>query len=234
MNKKILIVEDDKILAANLESICSFSDFDCINSIERDVIFDLVSRSAVDFIIMDLGLPNDDGIDIIHGIRKINQIPILILTGRTTIDDCVKGLEAGADDYMTKPYAGAELIARIKTIFRRVGVSLTPHNVECHLIRFGASEFNPATRTLKSKLSDRVLTEKEAALFTAICVYGGKIDRHAAYETVFNKKWHPGDRQLDVHISNLRQKLSDSSGIQNTIKSMRGLGYKLIFDYVIY
>jgi len=229
--KNILIVEDDEILSANLVDICNFVGFDSLISIKRDFIFEQISQGKVDFVIMDLGLPDVDGMDIIYGIRKINQIPILILTGRTSINQRVKGLEAGADDYMTKPFASVELIARIKTIFRRVGVDLPPHIKNFKSIRFGNTEFDLMTRTLKSVKSSRVLTEKEALLFSCICSNGGKIDRYAAYETVFKKIWSPGERQLDVHISKLREKISDVSGLQESIKSMRGLGYQLCFDY---
>lgn len=229
--QKILIVEDDAGICDLLKMTCRFAGFEPVTTLDRDVIAAEINGGDVDICIMDLGLPGDDGISIIHRIREYSDIPILILTGRSSVNERVRGLEAGADDYMIKPFAGIELIARIKTIMRRTGKAVDKRERDFTQIYLEKAVFDVATGEIVIGKTSISLTEKEQLLLVAMVRGGGMIDRQAAYEIVFRKPWQPGDRQLDVHISNLRRKLAKLFGENETIRSIRGLGYELAMTF---
>lgn len=227
----ILIVEDDAAIRDLLTDILKNTGFFLRTAIRRADIIEMIDSGRCRAIILDLGLPNDDGIAIAKLIRKQSDIPIIMLTGRVGIHDRVLGLDAGADDYILKPFAAEELIARLKAVLRRI-----PENTrtsDCRIIRLNESTVDLTNRTITGPLGSDLFTLQELRLLLALVDSKGPLSRPAAYRSVFKRPWQPEDRSLDVHIASLRKKLRKTSGSANMIMTLRGEGYEIKADITI-
>ena len=168
--------------------------------------------------VLDIGLPLIDGLSICQQLRRNgNNIPILMLTARDSIDDRVRGLEVGADDYLIKPYDLDELSARIRALVRRAAGRADP------VIVRGDLRISPATREVVYRGVPVILSSKEYALLAALAERQGVVwSRAQLEEKLYNWDNGVGSNAIEVHIHHLRKKLSDSA-----IKTVRGVGYLL-------
>lgn len=194
----------------------------------------ILAEHAVDLILLDLRLPGEDGMQIARKLRDESNIPIIILTGRLDEADRVMGLELGADDYLTKPFSPRELLARIRTVLRRVKSGTPPvGRQDAHrAYRFGGWELNLRTRRLTSPQGKRVeLTNGEFSLLTAFLASPQRIltreqllELSRMYDDVY-------DRSIDVQILRLRRKIELNPSEPEFIKTERGAGY--IFNVTV-
>jgi len=179
--------------------------------------------ASFDAVILDLGLPDMDGLEVLRGLRSSarGDIPVLILTARDAVDQRVAGLDAGADDYILKPFQLAELDARLRAVLRRPGKRLQP------VYRYEALSFDTASRTARHHQAMIELTPREAAVFEELVRTGdGIVVRDALCERLFGFGEDVSPNALEAIVSRLRRKLS-AAGSAIRIESMRGIGYRL-------
>ena len=216
---KILLVEDDKDLSKALGKILIINKYDVDYAYDGLMALDFLNYSSYDLIIMDVMMPNMDGITAIKKIRNIkNMTPILVLTAKSMLDDKIEGLDSGADDYLTKPFQMAELLARIRALTRR---SKSIPSLEIGNIKLLEGDYTiTALKSIK-------LTNKEYKLMELL-IHNKNIYLNS--DRILEAIWDIDDdidvNVLFVFISNLRKKL-EQIGANYKIKSKRGIGYRL-------
>jgi DNA-binding response OmpR family regulator len=171
-----------------------------------------------DLLILDLGLPRVHGLQVLKNVRqKGKKVPVLIITARDGVDDRVNGLDAGADDYLVKPFSMSELGARVRALLRRSAGQADP------VFRNGEVELNPLTREVLCKGKEVTLSQREFAILESLIRHPGTVISRASLEqSVYAWGQEVESNAVEVHISNLRKKLTPK-----LIKTVRGVGYKL-------
>lgn len=176
-----------------------------------------------DVIILDLGLPDIHGLDVLKRLREWTQVPILVLTATDGEDDKVAALDAGADDYLTKPFGGAELLARLRVLLRR-SIAAEPQAV----CRLGKVVVDLVDRRVTRDGEDVHLTAKEYALLRYLLAHRGKVLTH---RQLLREVWGPNHEEdthyLRVHLTHLRQKIGDDNPDRRIIRAESGLGYRI-------
>ncbi|HEX8347897.1 MAG TPA: response regulator transcription factor [Actinoplanes sp.] len=222
---RILVAEDDEHVADALT--------DALRQHGHTVLWKADGGEAVeaaeetDFVLLDLGLPTLDGYEVCRRIRATSMIPIIALTARSEEIDRVMLLQAGADDYVVKPYGFRELLARIEAVMRRTTQTVTftePATPEVPALVIGALSID--VRVRKAHLTGRplALTAKEFDLLALLAAEGGAVlTREHIIEQVWDENWFGSTRTLDVHVGTLRTKLGD----KRWIETVRGVGFRL-------
>ena len=183
-----------------------------------------VAHQAPDGIILDLGLPDLNGIEVIRRLREWSKVPVLVLSVREGEDDKITALDAGADDYLTKPFSGRELLARVRAVLRR-----TPTAAEPAVVRIGDIEIDQAARRVRRAGAEVHLTAKEYALFQLLALHRGRVVTH---RQILRELWGPNAEEnthyLRVHMTHLRQKLEADPHAPRHLKTEAGIGYRLV------
>jgi two-component system OmpR family response regulator len=181
-------------------------------------------------VILDLMLPDEDGFELARELRARSDLGIVMLTGRTDLVDRIVGLELGADDYVTKPFDERELLARVRSVLRRMAAPDREQAGERSVARFGGWTLDLSAYELTAADARPVsLTEHEFRLLAALVSHGRRVlTRDAILENVFGRSWTPDDRSIDVLVAKLRRKLDDDARNPKVIKTVRGAGYRLI------
>ncbi|MFN2329699.1 MAG: response regulator [Chromatocurvus sp.] len=216
---KLCLVEDDTALSAVLTEGLVAADY-CVHQSYSGVdALRLLNSTSFDLAIIDIGLPDMSGIDVIRRLRRSGSaMPILILTARHSTDDRVLGLDAGADDYLAKPFDFDELLARLRAILRRASGALV-NVLECGPVRL-----EPATQTATLADQPLQLARREFMLLRLLLENAGRIVTRDRLETELYGWLDPiGSNAIEVHVHHLRKKL----GAQR-IRTMRGVGYMLV------
>ncbi len=213
---QILLVEDDYSLAQGLKTSLTHEGFAVNHLTHGKQAVNSVRTELPDIVILDLGLPDMDGNEVLKQIRKISaELPVLLLTARATLNDKVKGLDAGADDYLAKPFEIAELLARLRVFERRL--SSTKHSD----LTIGGVSLNLANHEVT--LSDETLglSRREYMLLKALMENAGRIQTREGLESkLYSWGEEVASNTIEVHIHHLRKKLPE-----NFIKTVRGVGY---------
>jgi len=179
-------------------------------------------RDVFDAVILDLMLPDMDGLDVCRQIRARDEIPILMLTARGDAMDRVVGLEMGADDYLPKPFEPRELLARLRSILRR----RTGERTSSEVLRFGRLEIDTDARQVRLDGEPRVLTSYQFALLHALAQRAGRVmSRETLMDLVSHDKLEAFDRSIDVHISRIRAAIEDDPKKPRRVITVRGAGY---------
>ena len=224
----ILVVEDDEYTRDSIVRSLHAGGFRTRCCLQRADILAEVAEGACAALLLDVELPGDDGVSIATEVRAGFGIPILMLTGRVGIQERVRGLEAGADDYLLKPFARDELVARLRAALRRASMPTAPDRQRIEVAaQVGDTRLVLATRTLTGPRGTQRLTERETRLLVALCHSEGPLSRLLSYRALFQRDWDPLDRSLDVHVSNLRRKLQAVSSHPGIVATLRGQGYEL-------
>jgi len=223
--KRIVIVEDDPDVARTIEHV--LADFGFFTAWCRSA-GDLLRRLRVlapDLCIVDLGLPDMDGLDVMQRLRQVSSCGILILTGRSHVSDRVMGLELGADDYMLKPFEPRELVARVRSILRRRELTSAPPGEGARQVaEFAGWRFVLANNTLVSPAGQElVLSTSEAELLKVFVTSPNRILQRE--QLMGARDLSPSDRSIDVRVSRLRRKLEPDDQSQAFIKTVYGAGY---------
>lgn len=175
-------------------------------------------------VLLDLGLPDIDGLTVLRRLREWTTVPVLVLTVRDGEDDKIAALDAGADDYLTKPFSGRELLARLRAVLRRVQAA-QPETV----VRFGDVELDLAARTVTRAGEDAHLTGKEYDLLRVLVQHRGKVVTH---RQILRELWGPQAEEfthyLRVHMTHLRQKLEPTPSQPKHLRTEAGIGYRLV------
>jgi DNA-binding response OmpR family regulator len=213
----VVLIEDDGAIASSLESGLRASGMTV-----RHFAYGLeaLQASTPDVYLVDVGLPDIDGFEVVRRIRERSDTPVIILTARGEEIDRVMGLEIGADDYVTKPFGLRELIARIRAVVRRSG---GPESME-RLVEVGALRIDVERRLVHVADSVVELTAKEFDLLTYLATRPGVVHRRTdIMEAVWDEHWYGPTKTLDAHIASLRKKL----GHPEWIEAVRGVGFRL-------
>jgi len=181
----------------------------------------LHGREPVDVVILDLTLPDSDGLDVCRQIRDRSDSPILMLTARGDPMDRVVGLEMGADDYLPKPFEPRELLARLRAIVRRSRPGARPD-----VLRYGRLEIDRGAREVRLDGTPRPLTSYQFALLLALAEHAGRVmSRDALMDAVKGEQFEAFDRSIDVHVSRIRAAIEDDPKKPRRVITVRGSGY---------
>ena len=227
MKQHFLLAEDDENLGALLSTYLNSKGFQTkwVKNGEEAISYYHSFNNAIDFIILDVMMPDKDGFSVAKEIRLTDKkTPILFLTAKSMKDDKLKGFEVGADDYLTKPFAMEELIARIHAIIRRTGDSSL---VKDERLSIGSLDFDPNKSILYTKEGEKKLTTKDNALLTLLVRNINEVlDRQATLRAIWGDDNYFNGRSMDVYIAKLRKLLSEDPNIE--IMNIHGIGFKLI------
>jgi DNA-binding response OmpR family regulator len=217
---RILVVDDDEVTLDFVELGLCYEGFEVVRALDGLEALKQVERRRMDLIVLDLNLPSLDGVDVCRRLRERDTTPIIMLTARADVDERVAGLEAGADDYLPKPFKFKELLARIRAVLRRRVAS------DQAILRYGPLLLNRDTREVELDGRPVALTTRELDLLEALMLQPRRVMPRAA---LLNRVWgtdYLGDGNLiEAHISALRQKLDDRD--RRLIRTVRGVGYAL-------
>ena len=227
MGKTVLIIEDEQ----NIVDILSFNlgreGYDTLEALDGPTGLQLALEQNPDLILLDLMLPGMDGFEVCRRIREAgSSVPIVMLTAREEEDDKVRGLELGADDYITKPFKNRELIARVRANIRRVDMTSAPPASSAPA-GAGRVTVDEERATIYKDGRPMELTQREYDLIRYLAARPGKVfSREALMEHVWNYEGYVGDvRAVDVAVRRLREKLEDDPANPRFIKTKRGMGY---------
>ncbi len=177
-----------------------------------------------DVVVLDLGLPDVDGSDVLRMIRGVSQVPVIIATARDDDDEIVRLLDAGADEYVVKPYSGAELEARVRALLRRSAVA-GPSNT----LVVGGLTVELRSRTVELDGEAVALNRKEFDLLAFLAAKVGEVvSRQELYAEVWRQPYGGADKTIDVHVSWLRRKLGETAADPRFLHTVRGVGIKLV------
>jgi two-component system copper resistance phosphate regulon response regulator CusR len=217
-------VEDENDIQSFLKRSLEEAGFEVEAAADGKTAQHLAVEPEFDSLIVDLGLPDMDGIDLIHKLRQSGvRAPVLILSARRSVDDRVRGLEHGGDDYLTKPFAMAELLARLRNLMKR---NVSP-GVEATKLRVLDLELDLLRREASRGGQILQLTQQEFVLLEYLCRNAGRVvTRSMILDKVWGMRFQPDTNVVDVHIYRLRSKV-DGDGQTPLIRTMRGVGYVL-------
>jgi DNA-binding response OmpR family regulator len=219
---RVLIIDDDERLNALLTEYLGRFGFSVQTVNHPDAGLRALSADPPDLLILDIMLPEMDGLAVCRKVRETSRIPIVMLTARGDVTDRIVGLELGADDYLPKPFEPRELVARIQAVLRR-------GRQDEQTVRIGALEVNWTARSAELQGQPLALTTAEFELLGFLVRNRGRVlTRERIMEGTRGIDWEAYDRSIDVLISRLRQKLGDDPKQSAFIRTVRGIGYSFV------
>jgi DNA-binding response OmpR family regulator len=234
MNERILVVDDEEEYRALFTRYLTSEGFLVVAVQDGTALRRELASTKFDIILLDLGLPEEDGLTLLQHIRKLSPTPVIIVSGKSDPVDRVVGLEVGADDYITKPFLNRELLARVRAVLRRSQTaSSAPASSAAEVLDageryvFGSWCLDVIARRLSDGSGDAVkLTSAEFDLLVALARNAGRpITRDHLLDLVHGRDWSPIDRSIDVHIANLRKKIESDPRNPEYIATVRNIGY---------
>jgi two-component system, OmpR family, phosphate regulon response regulator OmpR len=223
--QRVLLVEDDARLAAMVSEYLGEAGFRVAVAPGGAAALERIAHAPFDAVILDLMLPDMDGLEVCRRVRSGSRLPILMLTARGDAADRIVGLELGADDYLPKPFEPRELLARLRAILRRGAAGAQQHAGAPPLV-FGRLEIDRDARRVRVDGAERALTSYQFALLVALAENAGRVlSREALMDLVKGEALEAFDRSIDVHISRLRQVIEDEPRRPRRIVTVRGAGY---------
>jgi DNA-binding response OmpR family regulator len=226
MAERILMIDDDNRLAGMVADYLGGAGFRLSLAGTAREGEALLKRETFDAVILDLMLPDADGLELCRRLRKASDLPILMLTARGEPMDRVVGLEVGADDYLAKPFEPRELLARLRAILRRKGGTQ-----RSEVLRFGRLEIDKGARSVRLDGEERTITSYQYALLLALAERAGRVlSRDALMDLLKGEKLEAFDRSVDVHVSRIRAAIEDDPKKPRRILTVRGAGYVFARD----
>jgi DNA-binding response OmpR family regulator len=223
MPARILVAEDDLKQAELIRRYLEREGHLTVVVHDGREAIDEARRRSPDLLVLDVMMPKVDGLDVCRVLRADGDIPIIMLTARSTEDDLLLGLDLGADDYLTKPYNPRELVARVRSVLRR-----TRSRAEGEVYRVGELEIDPGRHEVRLGGELIELTPAEFKILACLAASPGRaFSRQQLLEHAFGFDHYVFDRTVDVHVMNLRKKIEPSSGAPAYLKTVYGVGYKL-------
>lgn len=225
-NFRLLVVDDEEAVRRALERALAYEGYEIAQAADGAEALRMIEQSAPDAVILDVLMPELDGLDVCRALRaKGRTIPILLVTARDAVDDRVSGLDAGADDYLVKPFALEELLARVRALLRRAGPG--PNR---GALRFSDLLLDPATREVLRGGRPIELTRTEFSLLELFLTNPRQVlTRSTIFERVWGYDFGPTSNSLDVYIGYLRRK-TEQDAEPRLIHTVRGVGYSLRED----
>ena len=215
---RVLVVEDDPMIGRAVASGLEENGY-AVDWVRDGATAELaLGADTHDLALLDLGLPRKDGLDVLRGLRRAgNELPVLVITARDSVADCVTGLDVGADDYLVKPFDLDELLARARAVLRRRAGRACPE------ISYGALTLDPAKRVVQVRGTEVDLSAREFAVLEALMNEPGTVVSRAKLEdAVYGWGMEVGSNTVEVHLHHLRRKLGPG-----LIRNVRGVGYRV-------
>ena len=227
MNKTVLIVEDERPIVEILKFNLKREGYETLEALDGETGLELARTGDPDLILLDVMLPKMNGFDICRTLRDEGRaVPIIMLTAREEENDKVFGLEAGADDYITKPFSMRELLARVKANIRRRNMEAASRVASENLLQQGQLTVDLSAMTVTKSGTTVEVTQKEFDLLACLLATPGKIySREELMEKVWNYDYFGDMRTVDVTVRRLREKIEDDPGNPRYIRTKRGAGY---------
>ncbi len=221
-SRKILVVDDDPRIVALVRAYLARHGYEVITAHSGPEALEQAARSEPDLVVLDLMLPGLDGLEVARRLREAGSVPILMLTARSSVADRVRGLLQGADDYLPKPFAPAEMVARVQSILRRVPI---PER----RLRLGDLEIDLERHEVRRAGAPVTLSNVEFQLLAALVEAGGRVLTRDRLLDVVCGRDADGvlERSIDVYVGRLRAKLGDDPSRPDYIATIRGVGYRL-------
>jgi len=214
---KVLVVEDDPAVAIPLIEGLQRNGIDTEHVVYASEVVAAATNGTIDVVLLDLGLPDRDGLEVLRALRKVTDIPVIVATARGDETDRIVGLELGADDYVVKPFSVRELAARVRAVSRRRRIESTLDN--------GRVVVDRVRHVVHVDGEVVDLTAKEFDLLAVLAEEPGRaVTRQELFSRVWDPVWIGTGKTLDVHVASLRKKL----GSADLIETVRGVGYRLV------
>jgi DNA-binding response OmpR family regulator len=224
MSVRVLTVEDDERIRQSVKLALEDEGWEVEEATNGEDAIAIFNRAPTDVVLIDIMLPGMDGFELCRNIRRSSDVPIVMVTARIDTHDVVAGLEAGADDYLTKPFAPKELSARIRALLRRARPSSPGHS----RLVFGDLEIIPDEGKVLLGDTELALTKTEFRLLCELAADpGGVFSREALLDKVWGYGYFGDGRLVDVHIRRLRMKVETDPANPRHVVTVRGLGYRL-------
>jgi DNA-binding response OmpR family regulator len=224
VSTKVLVVEDDERIRTAVRLALENEGWEVVEARSGEESLQIFEGADADIVLIDIMLPGMDGFEVCRSIRRISDVPVVMVTARDDTHDVVAGLEAGADDYLTKPFAPKELSARIRALLRRVRLP-TP---ELSKLDFGDLKILPDQGQVIINGQTMHLTRTEFQLLVELASSPGRVfSRDELLERVWGQGYFGDGRLVDVHIRRLRKKIEPEDSKPRYVITVRGFGYKL-------
>jgi len=218
---RILMIEDDHRLASMVRSYLTDAGFEVAVADDGASGLLHLERRPCDLVLLDLMLPDADGLDLCRRIRALTSVPVIMVTARGDTTDRIVGLELGADDYVSKPFDPRELLARIRAVLRR-----HQEGGASEILRFGRLEIDPGARRVSVDGDERVLTARQFDLLLAMARRAGRVlSRDQLIDAVGAEGGESIDRAIDVHVVKIRAAIEDDPKQPRRVLTVRGAGY---------
>ena len=224
---KILIVEDERSISGFIKTVLTGNGYDVVLAHSGAEAFSMVSSHCPDLVVLDLGLPDIDGMDIIESIREWTQLPIIVVSARTLDKDKVEALDKGADDYITKPFSAAELLARVRVAIRHTRASGIMAGSKKYVSRDLTVDYDKHMVTVNGENCH--LTQNEYKIVALLSRCAGKV---LTYDFIMKELWGPQSRGsnqiLRVNMANIRRKIEKNPADPKYIFTEVGVGYRMV------
>ena len=230
LKDKILVVEDDQNICNVITTVLGNNRYEVLVAKNGSQALTLISSHCPDLILLDLGLPDMDGLEIIRSVRTWSHMPIVVVSARAHEQEKVQALDMGADDYITKPFGASELLARIRTALRHTHTS----NVGAQIAQTGKFEVGELMidydkRQVSVKGQSVHLTPNE---YKILALLGKNAGRVLTYDTIIRELWGPGTKSdnqiLRVNMANIRRKIEENPGEPRYVFTEAGVGYRMV------
>lgn len=228
IREKILVVEDEKSISRFISTILNTNGYEAMQARSGQEALSMIASHCPDLIILDLGLPDMDGMDILSGLRKWSTLPVIVVSARGRERDKVIALDMGADDYLTKPFGPGELLARIRAALRHVRTAAGGEIGRTGVYRCGDLEVDCVRRRVRISGEDIHLTQSEYRILSLLVRHAGKV---LTYDSILRELWGPsagGSNQiLRVNVANIRRKIEKNPAEPKYIFTEIGVGYRM-------
>ncbi len=223
MPQRVLIVDDERKLAQGLAAYFRQAGFDTLTAYDGRAALEIAQRDQPDLILLDLMLPEIDGMEVCRQIRRSSAVPVIMLTARVEEADLLIGLELGADDYIAKPFSPREVVARARAVLRRASGALAPAT----LLRAGDVTLDLDRRSVLARGQPVDLTPTEFDLLAALMRNAGRpLSRAQRLDATQGDEYAGYERTIDAHVKNLRRKIESDPASPRHILTVFGVGYK--------
>lgn len=226
--RRALVVDDERDLASLIADYLGREGFTTTCAFDGTSAVKAAREQAPDLVILDLGLPGMDGVEVCREIRTFSDCFVVMVTARSDEVDTLIGLSVGADDYMTKPFSPRELVARTRVLFRRPRTSVSPAPPTSDGWHYGDLDIDPQAREVSIAGSSVHVTKIEFDILATLAAHPRQVfTRRALIGSVWGGSWVGDEHLVDVHILNLRRKLGDNATTQRYVRTSRGTGYRM-------
>lgn len=227
---RVLVVEDDKSIRNFFRTVLEANNYEVIMAKTGTEAYSLITSRCPDVVLLDLGLPDMDGMKILKNVREWSSMPVIVVSARTHEKDKVEALDMGADDYITKPFGTSELLARLRTAIRHARAAcLAPEGIQTGVFRCGGMVIDYDKHRVYIDEKDACLTQNEYRIVSLLGRYAGKV---LTYDFIIREIWGPNmktdNRILRVNMANIRRKIEKNPAQPEYIFTEVGVGYRIV------